>query len=616
MTETAQPPTLLLIPPSAEEAGDRIAGCLDAGGGAAASAPASTRLTITLPSLQALDLRDSPHLHTLDLRGAAPGVHVSVVGCPALRLLQLPSRGGAHVHIDSGSRPPELRIEGALAQLDACWADRSFLAQAAPDEAWMGACVTGVADVEAARNGTDGHLLVLVDDAATAAKLDLAAAGTPKAVVVVGPGGVRELAGPTAALSRLEVTAADRLTSIVLPGTVGQLVVSRSPALSQLQAAQGCGTVRLHDGTGARAGLQIDLQCDTLVIADSRIRRLVLTHPASVQLLRCQALNDVTLPDGCRVECEGHVPPPLLGVSVLFASEALLGQLVRRHAAGDADAWPQLQALVPHACAPRFAPAALKALQAVRMAGANAAEVWHARRQLNLRNTQGKAGHASRQAQPAPPSADPALADRTWRWRFGDDLALDGWRADLALWQACCHLPGLDGYARRMAQALATGQAAIRGQDLSQTLVQPLLRPAQRDQPGVRLLLAATMRQSGSQPGLWDSVLASWAEKLLAEELPSDGLDDLRDAALSRFAEDGPGDALLRVMAMRMQRHPVDTRVRLARLAPNAVARMARNLDAIDLRAAVRTLMLSGRLPEQFNARPAPRRRPAGLAIR
>ncbi len=587
--------TPLVIPAAEPDVSGLVTGRLGDSGGVTVTAPDADHLQIDLTALRALDLCDSPRLQTLDLRGAAPGIHLCVRGCEGLRLVRLPADGGASggavLHIDGGNQAPDLRIEGAVAHIDACWAGSSFLVQPHAAQVWAGGLVTGVHSAGNAQDGPAAGLLVLLCGGQAVDTLQLPSASGTEAVVLVDAGGVRRLLGPTTALTMLEIAGAAQLAEVELAGPVQRLLFARCAALARVRAQAGCGSVYLHDGSGAAAGLALELKCDELVIADSRIRRLSLAQPTSLQLLRCFALNEVTLPDGCPVECEGHVPPPLMGVSRVFANEALLGELARRHEAGDAEAWPQLCELLPHACQPRHVPAALKALLSVLASGADAAEVWQARNMLNLCNQAANRNQAGgRKRAVKPEQANPARAMTAWRWQMSNDLAIDGWRADFTLWRDCSHLPGMQDYARAMARDL------VQAGSLPKALLPPLLRPAALALPPVRWFLRAVI--DSASPSTWDDLLSTWAEKILHALRDGDDLDGLREAALQGFIKRGPSDALLRVMASQMQRDPLATRLQLSRLISNTSRFNESAKSVAEFRRLARILMLSGRLPE------------------
>lgn len=501
----------------------------------------------------------------------------------------MPAQGGAHLHIDGGDLVPELQIEGALAHVDACWKGGTFSAQAGTGSCWQGGCVTGLVGLATggALPALPGELLVLIggqDTSPLPQTLDLAEASGVRAVWLVDVVQVQRLVGPSGGLATLEIVGARELADVELPAPVQRLFLSGCASLATLRGRGACGAVHLHDRSGTAPGLDVDLPCDELIVADSRVRRLRVVHSTRLYLLRCFALHDVSLADGCLVECEGHVPRPLVGVSRVFANEALLGELARRYAAGDMAAWPELSALVHHAGQPRHAPAALRALRAVLAAGADPAQVWEARNVLNTHNQQ-----AHRRSAAAPSRLDPARAMDTWRWRFSPDLAIDGWRDDLALWVDCGHLSEVEAYVSTMARELCKTPV------LYKEVWPGVTRPGWQSSAALCRLFTEALTSANAEA--WHDFLWPTVERLLDTTDDAAALDGLLQAVWPKVSRFGPLEGRLRRFELQMRGDPVGTRLALSRAIGRPPEPDFRGMSSEEFCRRARILMLSGRLP-------------------
>lgn len=495
-----------LHPVTSTHVGIRIA--VD-GGTSLAVPTGQSRLVLDLPELRALDLRDSPDLVELDVSAAAAAFHLTVTGCPRLDRVKFPTAGSAIVHLDSGSRVPELVLEGGVAQVDACWAGGTFLLQAEDGAVWDGAHIgrlnaSGCRVEFAGRGlgvwvGTDRAVEVLVFDGGAAVQT----------LAFVGLGRTRQLVwtntvGESGDARALYVLNAPALETIEIQRQLDHLVVEACPEVNHIvqvpavTSGTGFGSgngsrldctsaasanadeerparqVQIRRGSGAQGGLTVNWHCDELIIVDSSIEHLTVVQPCELVLQRNWKLDQVSRVPLGSLTCEGLVPPALVGVAQVHADRGLLRALVERFRAGDTSVWPKLESTLAVACDRNHAALALQALVAVCEAGLAPAVAWPARMALYARHL---AHRGNRVPRPLTPEQIEA-AKTSWAWGLATDLAEDGWRADWAIWLYCVALPDAADYSRSMIDSVLAINPATPANLLSWLFRQPQNRPA------------------------------------------------------------------------------------------------------------------------------------------
>ncbi len=569
----------------------QIADLLDAQGGVSLSAPVGQSiLTLACARLRALDLHDSPDLCVLDLRDAAAELHLTIIGCPQLRTVRLPPHGAAFVHVDGGAAAPELALEGGVEQLDGCWTAGRFLSRAPRGTLWQGACITAVDAAAPASGQPVAALQVLVGTSSCPPDVTLRVSPGVRTMLLVAVDGMQHLVWTGDAADTLEILDAPQLESIELNGALAHLLVGGSPRLSAIRGNARGRQLQVKDGSGTRLELHVDWRCDEMIVADSDIGSLRVAYSCDLQLLRCARLDNVSLVHGCRVSCEGRVPPALIGVARVFVDRGLLKNLEQRCLAGDWDMWRQLRELLPLASDRAHAPLALQVLDSLLAAGLDPEATWRARTDLYARHLLRDPGPT---VQPEPRHLARAL--QSWAWDLPDDLGADAWRADWRIWQGCRGLPAAQDYQVVMARDLVSlGSAAkalvpwlFRAPQLSQTVTNEFL---------VDLCRCAT--ESATTPNLAASLDPAVASFLRSRRDGAEESGTLVEAAQGYVNRHGSRQAVLEVMADEIERQPTATRIRLLDLIAHPPDRPG-SMTVNQFRTAARILVMSGRLPAE-----------------
>lgn len=582
---------------------------IGADGGMAVSAPAGQRrLDLSMRELRALDLQDSPDLVELDIRDAGQPeatFHLAVTGCPGLRRVRLPAATSAIVHLDTGPQVPDLILEGRIEQVDACWHGGAFLLQAEDGALWNGACITRLDPSESTVTVAGHGLQVRIGADRRAEALEIHGDLALRALALVGLGHTRQLRWPRVAPSHcpsFQVFDAPDLETLELQRQVHHLLVEGCPAVVRIAEAglvdeaampdEPQGTprrVQLRRGSGARSGLAVDWPCDELSVFDSLATRLVVRQCGDVVLLRNWKLDDVSLPHGCRVACEGYVPRSLAGSAGLFVDRGLLRALVARYRAGEVEAWQAFEAALAVASGRNHATVALQELASACEAGLAPDVAWATRMALYARHRAHSGAREPRDLSQAQIDA----AAQSWSWDLASDLAEDGLRADWAIWLHCGELPEAAAYGDVMVREVCAG-----GSTVQTGMVHWLFRPPQTRPPRAQAWLAqlcrTVSRQSTHNAPVADAIEAFL--KFSAHQAPE--YAPLRDAAFDHALRWGQPRATLELLQQLMDDPAHRARARL--LLIGLLREPPLTVDAKSLagfQAAARALLLTNRLP-------------------
>ena len=561
----------------------------DAADGARVCGVQATVLRIVHPTLRAVDLCDSPHLQELDLRDldGREDLHLTVQGCPSLAWLRLPEQGRAFVHIDGGEQRPALRIDAQLVQLDACWHGGKFMLQAERNAHWRSARIgplSGLPPQGAQDEPADTEEVRVVTGSTGGTSLVL----TPsdgnrwRELLLIDLPELQQLRCELP-MQRLTISQAPALQRFDLQAPVGHIEISGCERLEHITGAASTDRLDLRGGSGARAGVEIDLAAGQIDLAGSPLRTLVLRQPSRLRLEQCLHLHKTELATGTRVWCVGHVPLSLDVVEMAEIDDGTFRRLQQACADGDLSAWKSLCHVLPM-CRNELLPGVLMTLLKMLQSGIDAATVWKQRCRLAARlmvpSSRRRAGH-----RPA------------WRWSMPSDLGADGWRADWLLWQGCRHLPD----AARMGAAMAADlcyQTEILDQMLGWWL------HGGKDQPAfpeffTAMLVHARDRRPMPQPTRRYLVSLS-ISMLRPGASPVRHYPALRQAAHDFLLKHLPRCQVLALLAHQIRQDPVEVRGMLVRLLSDPPHQGDSRLSGPEFGQLARILILSGRLPEGF----------------
>jgi hypothetical protein len=331
-------------------------------------------------TLQALGIQDCAALERLDLSRCFSLSWLGVSGCPRLRLLILPDNGcGAELHIDFGAAPPNLRIAGAIADLDCCWTGGTAVAPGRRRPPLRSAYLGPLGD----ELPQQAELLMLTGGDAVGPLLDLSSQRTLLEAVLSGLPAIEGLRLP--AWTRAAMIQDMHDLSTVTLTAAESLRIERAPRLAEVR------------GNGER-----------LAILHS-----ALTAPLHVN----GAWQAVTVHDGGRYGVLAPMADDLVAPRVINGpgAEGAVRTLLADAVNGSSDASAAIFVWCRQARTPRGTLAALQALQYLAEAGLDPRACWRIRCELKLR--QG--------------------LSRGWRWQLPTDQHLRGWVADLHLWLAC-----------------------------------------------------------------------------------------------------------------------------------------------------------------------------------
>lgn len=432
--------------------------------------PGEQRVQVTTPGLLFLDITAGPDLRVLDLTAVVAPLHLTISNCPHLEEVYVSASDlGTTIHMDFALRLPQLRVYGAVADMDAGWWDPppggGWPAAGAPahatclprararrpvrDGLWLGPCTAG--------DLPDAELVILLR-------------GTTMNTLHI-PANSR--------CRELMVQDVQDLQLLTLANQLDALEVRACASLGRVQTAahlrrarfEGCGALEQISGSGTTLALAKRSGAPLLAIADLwNLVRLTESPSAVIQaplvpemdVLACWQLLEVKMLYGAVLRCAG-VPllksvdgPTQLDIDPNAAFDAL-----RAAVANNPKICAALLSGVTSAKGTKHTLRSLQILAEIARAGAPLADVWAARQNMRHRHS---------------PQSD-------WHWQFPSDLGDRGWMADVRLWLLC----------RKHADALAFEPIMRRGHDPAQlAAVARTLQGA--EDPAIRKLLAGILR--------------------------------------------------------------------------------------------------------------------------
>ncbi len=570
---------------------------LCADGGLSVRAWNRSTLTLTNPQIRALDLVDCPEMVEVDLRCSRQSeVHLSVRGCLNLRIIRLPARAVGILHIDAGSQPPQIEINGGVALVDACWHGGRFSKQARVDTGWSRVLIAPISQPEQASSGAERILRVITGTPGDALRIELQAPDdAPWDYLLTGMRKLEQLCCQGSALNSLEVLDAPKLADIELQAHVRHLLLKNCPSLHRLHGGFGGQQLDLHERSGDPSGLAVDLPYPQATIADSRIARLSFMHVTSLSLLRCYEVRHAHLAKGSQAYCEGYLPSDLAAIAEFGIDESSIRHHLNKLSQGDLDAWRGFRGVLTAAKGTEMVAKALRGLAEAMHLGIDPAEVWQTRLELYARHRDRtlKANHAVAEA-------SMAMGKQSWAWKMAPDLAADGWRAEWLIWRHCVEA----GVTQAIEALPAMGADLLNRNDVIPHLMPWLIRSPQIDWPQtveflIRLLtLAAKQEKSGFASGDIGRELRLMMRPAMSATQASLRRQELALKVRAYLVAVLPADELLVLLSEWLATEPGSARTKILQLAadPPSWQRLGQ-MSTTDFRRAARTLILTGRLP-------------------
>lgn len=155
----------------------------------------------------------------------------------------------------------------------------------------------------------------------------------------------------------------------------------------------------------------------------------------SLSLHDCGALKNVEVPHGIEVDCEGALPAPLVGFAHFYFNESSLNSCMQQFMQGDLSQLDGILSVLAKAHQRSQVAVTLQKLAELCHLGVAPERVWQTRRELAARHL----SYGRKKPTGTTALAETALrkADARWHWALPQDLAPQGWEADLKIWCYC-----------------------------------------------------------------------------------------------------------------------------------------------------------------------------------
>lgn len=387
-----------------------------------------TSANIDTPELHAIDLVDGPDLVSVDLSACAPGLHLRVADCPALRRLGLPRDGsGAYLHLDFGRTLPHLTATGAIADVDFCRLETDEL-----DPYWVDAdAEQGVGPLRGRdRRGplsgmfiggpedtVPGQTELVVLQAGTA-RSELTLPASAREVLLHDLAGLRTLRLPDgASLDWLEAERCPDLLELTGAGRVDRVRIDGAAPLTRLDWSGRHASV----ARSGSASLLVDAPWQTVSVRESGLRALDARFVDQIEVYSCTDLRRIQAsPDAVLVAADVGRLEQVDGVAEIDFVRVTPREILEGAFLGDPRLVDQVVTWLARRHGPSATNDALQVLHACAVAGWSAEPLWDARCTLHARSCL------------ALQVSDDA---NTWAWNLPDDLGHLGWEADLRLWR-------------------------------------------------------------------------------------------------------------------------------------------------------------------------------------
>jgi hypothetical protein len=439
----------------------------DTAGGASIAGFPGTVLEVDEPAVFALDILDAPNLESIQIKRlkSLKRPHLVLNNLPELSKVDLPSgHPGAIVHFSSENAPKGFVISGMVSEIDAAWDTVQTRLESAPNHHHWSRVVCCPAIEKPAQPSGNGLVMVTGDMPPEHDQLTL---GAGNDWLLLNIGGLRHVQVNTSGKAVLQHVPDLRTLNGSGHGLV--LEVYAAPALKRIS------------GTGERVIVYQKLAiAKELTIADNwkharihskTLRSLSFVSGESLALQHCNALQQVNLPLGMDVECFGALPAPLMASARFYFDESSLNTCMERFRNGETDQLSGILSILANAHEREQVVLSLQKLQELCEHGVAPDLIWQTRRELAARHRENRG--KSRRARRPFNEAAMAKADLYWHWKFPNDLAPQGWEADLKIWHYCHQaVPAAADYADIIACTCSSDEAfetllrlALNGED-------------------------------------------------------------------------------------------------------------------------------------------------------
>ena len=424
----------------------------DSIGGATLQGFGGRTLVLDEPGLFAVDVIDAPLLERIEFRrlDANRQTHLVLCDLPALRHVVLPADGApAIVHFCASITPERVLIEGKVAEIDAAWPETQIAVRCeGAERTWDGVLLSRTSAVAHPPPLSSG--LLILSGAVHAAHRELCL-----------PGGNDCLLTDVGGLARLELDAPRQVLLRRLPDLVS--VSSQASALClqvedapMLERVEGVGdTFSLQRERSRSTALCIAPGWQHVRIHDPNLKSISLTGGQSVALFDCGGLEKVELPMTIEIFCHGVLPGVLPQSARFFFDESSLTRCFKRYEQGDDAQLEVITTILAKAHERSQVVLSLQRIARLCELKVPPALVWQTRRELAARHLGERPRQRGQRKGPVGPArASFRTADTRWRWHFPDDLAHQGWEADVQIWRYCQgHFSPATNYGETMARS-------------------------------------------------------------------------------------------------------------------------------------------------------------------
>lgn len=407
---------------------------MDSVGGCTVRGFTGEALEISDDNLFAFDILDCPNLTTLRIEktqaGKAP--HLLLQNVPNLRSIALPAnRPSAVIHLNLGRAPKGLIIEGAVGEIDGAWPGVQFREQASNHQKnWARVAIRMAGENNAVRT-SEGLVIVTGPVRPETEHLCLSDHCDWLLTDIDG-------------VSHLQITGTGSVTVDQLPdlrtlfsdNSNLQLSLTRTPRLKRIAGRGELVTVRQSEWENRE--LTIDGRWKHAKLASDRLERLTYKDGRSLTVYHCSRLKVANLALGMDIECHGALPAPLAESARFFFDEATLHHNIEALRAGDDSVLPVTLRVLSGAHEPAQVVQCLQQLAELCALGIAPEKIWACRRELSARHRNARSRRKTRGLRPLNQAAL-AKADFNWHWHLPEDLAPQGWEADLDVWLYCQH---------------------------------------------------------------------------------------------------------------------------------------------------------------------------------